>query len=113
MVQPLIQPMVKKKRMTAYFSNGKMDEEQPCEEDLDMEVFSINTHFVNYDKYGSGNVSSFDQIKSCLLDSRSQVFSKMSDLVSMFHITKGWIQVQQLWRRIVQCLVVIKPICMK
>ena len=58
MVQPLIQPMVKKMKMQENLAK-KTDEEKPCKEDWDLEVFYDKKYFVKYDKYGSGNAFLF------------------------------------------------------
>ena len=56
MVQPLIQPMVKKMRITGNFAKRKRDKEESSEEDRDLEAFSNETNFVEYVKFVSGEI---------------------------------------------------------
>ena len=50
MVQPIIKSMVQKMWMTKNPAKRRRDGEEPCVEDRDLEVFSNNTHKVNYEK---------------------------------------------------------------
>ena len=59
MVQPLIQIMVKKMRMTGNLAKRKRNKEEPTEEERDLEVFSNEKHFVKKEKFSFSQSSQF------------------------------------------------------
>ena len=75
--------------MTGYLAKRKKDEEQPCEEDWDLEVLSNNIHFVEYDKYGSHNVSSFGHVNLAFQTVEAR-FSQKGQLLYPYHIFVFW-----------------------
>ena len=76
MVQPLIQPMVKK--MTTNLAKRKRDEEEQCEEDWDQRQTLCKLYSM---ALVMSNVSSFGQVKSYL--SKRQFFPNRSDPVNV------------------------------
>ena len=52
----MVQPLIKKMRMTGNIAKRKMVEEEPSEDNRELEAFSNEKHFVEFGKYGSGKI---------------------------------------------------------